>query len=54
MTELKRGRFLQQNLEAAFPHLYSVRNGWLRPRIGEEVPPQSPLESGQIPYERKP
>ena len=28
MTELKRGRFLKQNLETAFPHLYSVRNGW--------------------------
>ncbi len=38
MTELKRGRFLKQNLETAFPHLYSVRNGWLRPSIGEEVP----------------
>jgi hypothetical protein len=54
MTKPKRGRFLQQNLEAAFPHLYSVRNGWLRPSIGEEVPPQNLLESDQSLYERKP
>ena len=31
VTELKRGRFLKQNLGAAFPHLYSVRNGWFLP-----------------------
>ncbi len=30
MTELGQGRSLKQNLEAAFPHLYSVRNGWLQ------------------------
>ena len=54
MTEPKRGRFLKQTPEAAFPHLYSVRNGWVRPSIGEEVPPPNPLESGQISYGRKP
>ena len=54
MTKPKRGRFLKQNLETAFPHLYSVRNGWIRPSIGEEVPFPDPLENGQIFYGRKP